>query len=133
MDHRLYFVLGDLLANTLVGAIVGWFCWLLVGTGSNMFLTMMLMMAVGMVLALVLWVPFGILFGAMEVMLPLMMTGMVSGMVVGMWIAMSPLGALPAFLIGGVFGFMTITGIWVVNNQLRGVQRFDAQGGVSRG
>lgn len=56
----------------------------------------------------------------MEVMVPLMTTGMASGMVVGMWVAMTPLTGFASFGLGAVCGFVTITVIWIVNNQLRG-------------
>ncbi len=121
MDQRLYFVLGDLASNTVVGAVIGWVSWLLTGTGGSMLVAMVIMMIVGMIIAFLLWIPLSMLFGAMEVMLPLMLTGMTSGMVVGMWVTMTPLNALSGFLMGGVCGFITITGIWIINNQLRGV------------
>ena len=108
MDSRLYFVLGDLVSNVLVGAVVGWLCVLVVGVGWNMFLTMFLTMAIGMVVGTALWLPLGVLFGAMEVMLPTMFGGMVSGMVIGMWATMEPLGAMEGFVMGGVCGLASI-------------------------
>lgn len=125
MDKRLYFVLGDLASNVLAGAIIGWICGLLVGTGWNMFVAMFVMMAVGMALSLLLWLPASILFGAMEVMVPIMLTGMVSGMVVGMWGAMSPIDAGEAFRIGAISGLACIVAVWILNNQVRGLQPAD--------
>ena len=121
MDNRLFFVLGDLLCNVLVGAVVGWIVSLLVGSGWHMLVAMVLMMAVGMLLAGVLWLPCSVYFGAMEVMVPLMLTGMVSGMVIGMWAAMVPLGGSAAFFVGGVCGLATIVAVWIVNQQIRGL------------
>ena len=77
MDHRLYFVLGDLFANLTTGALVGWLSWLIVDPGWNMWIAMFLMMVISMFVAIILWIPFSVLFGAMEVMVPLMFTGMV--------------------------------------------------------
>ena len=83
MDSRLYFVLGDLASNLLVGALAGWFSALVIGDGWNMWLAMFLAMGLGMLLGLVLFFPLGMAFGAMEVMLPTMFSGMLAGMVVG--------------------------------------------------
>ncbi len=124
MDHRLYFVLGDLAANIVVGAVAGWLCAMLIGVGWNMFVAMILAMVVGMVVATILFFPFAIFFGAMEIMLPAMMTGMVSGMAVGMWAAMETFESLEALRVGAVCGLVSLVFIWVVNNSLRGVKHY---------
>jgi hypothetical protein len=121
MDSRLYFVLGDLASNILVGLVVGWLCCLIVDVGWHMFLTMVLAMFIGMVTGTVLWFPLGRFFGAMEVMLPTMFSGMLSGMVVGMWATMMPLGDFEAAAIGGVCGLISIVIIWILNNSVHGV------------
>ena len=48
MDSRLYFILGDLVSNLLVGAIAGWLAALVIVTGWHMIPAMFLAMAVGM-------------------------------------------------------------------------------------
>lgn len=121
MDKRLFFTLGDLLANTAIGLIVGLASWAIVGPAWNMWLAMFAMMALGMVCGLIFFFPVGLKLGAMEVMVPLMFSGMLSGMVVGMWEPMSPLSAGSAALIGALSGFVGITCIWAVNARLRGV------------
>jgi len=121
MDNRLYFVLGDLLANILVGAVVGWLCAALVSTGWNMWLAMFICMALGMFIALLMWLPLGYFFGAMEVMVPAMLTGMISGMAVGMWGAMHALSAASAIQLGATCGLICIVFIWVFNNSIRGI------------
>ncbi|MBT4518967.1 MAG: hypothetical protein HOC23_03090 [Halieaceae bacterium] len=121
MDSRLYFVLGDLGSNILVGLFVGWLCSLIVATGWNMAFTMILTMIIGMVIGTVLWLPLGILFGAMEVMLPVMFSGMLSGMVVGMWATMAPLEIYQAATAGSVCGLVSIVIVWVMNNSARGI------------
>ena len=128
MDSRLFFVAGDLLANTVTGALVGWVCALVVVTGWNMFLTMFLTMAIGMLVGLVLFFPFGVFFGAMEVMLPVMFTGMVSGMVIGMYCAMMPLGAMAALGWGAACGVACIAVIWTLNALLRGRRTYGVHG-----
>jgi hypothetical protein len=126
MDSRLYFVLGDLASNILVGLVVGWLCALIVGVGWNMFVAMVLAMVIGMVVGTVLWLPLGMLFGAMEVMLPTMFGGMLSGMVVGMCAAMMPLDGIGAAALGGFCGLVSIVIIWVLNNSVRGIRAYQA-------
>jgi hypothetical protein len=124
MDERLYFVLGDLLANTLAGAIIGWLIWLITPYGWNMWLVMVVAMGLGMVVATLLWLPLNICLGAMEVMLPLMLTGMLAGMVLGMHASMAHFGAGQALFEGAVCGLVSIVIIWILNNSLRGPQQF---------
>ncbi|TGD71560.1 hypothetical protein E4634_18110 [Mangrovimicrobium sediminis] len=122
MDNRLYFVLGDLLANLLGGAFIGWLVWLMIPTGWNMWLAMFIAMAVGMLLATFVFIPFSIFLGAMEVMVPLMLTGMVAGMVTGMRGAMGMLDAGGAAFEGAVCGLACIVAVWILNNTIRGPQ-----------
>lgn len=128
MDHRLYFVLGDLIANTAVGALIGSLAALIVGPGWNMFVAMLVLMCVGMLISFILSLLIGILFGAMEIMVPVMLTGMVSGMVVSMWASMAPLSGTSAALIGAVCGFVSVVAVWIVNNAVRGVTKFGPSG-----
>lgn len=124
MDSRLYFVLGDLVSNILVGALAGWLSALVIGVGWNMLLAMFLAMAIGMVVGLVLFFPLGAAFGAMEVMLPTMFSGMLSGMVVGMWAAMHPVGGSDSLLVGAGCGLLGIIVIWALNHAVRGRRVF---------
>ena len=123
MDHRLYFAVGDFLANIAIGAIVGVVSWEIVGPGWNMWLAMLAMMALGNVVGLLFFFPVGIKLGAMETMVPLMLSGEFSGMVVGMTAAMMMLSALEAGLLGAASGLVGILFIWIVNARLRGVTR----------
>lgn len=129
MDTRIYFTLGDLAANITTGVIVALFICLIVGPAWNMMIAMFIAMALGMALALPVSIPFLYFFGAMEVMVPSMLTGMVSGMVVGMWGAMEEVSYASAAVAGGVSGLLTINGVWLANQQLRGLQSEGAQGG----
>ncbi len=128
MDSRLYFVLGDLASNLLVGAMAGWLSALVIGVGWNMWLAMFLAMALGMLVGLVLFFPLGMAFGAMEVMLPTMFGGMLSGMVVGMWAAMHPVSGTVALLVGAGCGLVGINVIWVLNIALRGRRSYAQEG-----
>lgn len=122
MDHRLFFVLGDMLSNIMTGAIVAWACWSLFDSDWNMFVAMVLAMGFGMFLSMLLWLPAGLLFGVMEAMVPMMFTGMVASMIVGMWAAMHPLSLQAAIATGAVSGLLCINIIWILNNHLRGQQ-----------
>lgn len=123
MDHRLFYVVGDFLANVALGVIVGIISWAIVWPGWNMIVAMFVMMAVGMVAGLIFFFPAAIKLGAMEAMVPLMFTGMLSGMVVGMAEAMMPLTAMQAAVLGAASGVVGIGFIWIANNLLRGITR----------
>jgi hypothetical protein len=123
MDHRLFFVAGDFLANLLVGAIVGLVCWAIVSPSWNMWIAMFAMMPVGTVVGLIMFFPIGIKLGAMEVMVPLMFSGELSGMVVGMGAAMAVLTPGQAALLGAASGMAGIFFVWAANTLLRGVTR----------
>lgn len=121
MDHRLYFVFGDLVSNMVAGILVAFCAALLIGTGWNMFVAMIVMMALGMVLCIFLSLGLGILFGAMEIMVPMMLTGMFSGMFGGMWLAMAEVPIPQLVWLGAVTGVLVTCIIWLVNARLRGV------------
>jgi hypothetical protein len=128
LDHRLFFVVGDFLANLAIGAIVGLLAWLIVGPSWNMWIAMFAMMALGMVAGLIFFFPVGMKLGAMEVMIPVMYSGMWAGMFVGMAEAMMPLPLLHAVAIGAACGVAEIVFVWVANSILRGVTREAGEG-----
>jgi hypothetical protein len=128
LDHRLFYVVGDFLANLLLGVIVGVISWAIVGPGWNMIVAMFAMMALGMLLGLVFFFPAAIKLGAMEAMVPLMFTGMLSGMVVGMAGAMMPVPLADALAMGAASGVAGIGFIWVANSMLRGITREAEEG-----
>lgn len=121
MDDRIYFVMGDLLVNLTIGALVGIVSVLVVSNSWNMWLAMFVMMFLGMIVSMIVAYGFLYFFGAMEVMIPAMQTGMWSGMVVGMWEAMIPLTLSQAAVIGGLTGLIVLNVVWIANVALRGV------------
>lgn len=123
MDHRLFYVMGDFLANLVIGVIAGLVAWAIVGPHWNMWAAMFTMMALGMVIGLVIFFPVGIQLGAMEAMIPAMYTGMWAGMVVGMMSAMIPLPMWHAAQMGAACGIAEIIFIWIANTILRGIIR----------
>ena len=120
MDRRLFFAVGDLVANIAAGAAVGLLSQAIVGPGWNMWVAMLVMMAIGMIVGLLLYFPLSIVLGAMEVMVPLMFSGELSGMVVGMVVPMNSLSASGALLLGAASGLAAMLFIWIANAALRG-------------
>lgn len=123
LDHRLFYVVGDFLANLVLGIIVGLISWAIVSPGWNIIVAMFAMMALGMFAGLVFFFPAAIKLGAMEAMVPMMFTGMLSGMVVGMAAAMMPLAMDEAAVLGAASGVVGIGFIWLANSMLRGITR----------
>ena len=120
METRPYFLLGDLLVNTAVGALVGLACAALIGPAWNMWLGMFIGMAIGMALALVLSLGvFAVLFGAMEVMVPAMLTGMIAGMVVGMAAPMTEVSLMTGARWGALLGIACLIVTYAANAVLQ--------------
>ena len=126
MDHRLYFIFGDLVSSSVAGILSALCAALLVGTGWNMFVAMLVMMALAMALCIVLSLALGILFGAMEIMAPMMLSGMFSGMFSGMWLAMTAVPLPQLVWLGLITGLLITAVIWLVNARLRGIDPAEA-------
>jgi hypothetical protein len=117
MEHRPYFLLGDLAASTVTGAVAALATTAVVSPDGNMLLGMLVGMVLGMFLALVLgFTVFFPLFGAMEVMLPSMLTGMVAGMAAGMMPPESLTGAAAA---GASIGLVVLVLTYLANIWIR--------------
>ena len=121
MDHRFYFIFGDLVSNIVAGVLFALGAALLVGPEWNMLAAMIVMMALGMALCIFLSLALGILFGAMEIMVPVMLTGMFSGMFSGMWLAMAEVPVIRLVWLGAITGLLVTCIIWLVNARLRGI------------
>jgi len=115
LETRPYFLVGDLLANVTVGALVGVASAAVFDPGWNMILAMLAGMALGMVLSLPSLLGFVALFGAMEIMVPAMTTGMVAGMVVSMSATMEELPFASAAALGAKSGLGVIVAIYLAN------------------
>ena len=121
MDHRLYFIFGDLLSNIIVGILMAVSATLLISTGWNMFIAMVVMMLLAMVVSLFLSLLLGIVFGAMEIMVPAMFSGMFSGMFSAMLLAMADVPLVQLVWLGAIIGSVVTCIIWLVNAHLRGI------------
>lgn len=84
MERRLYFIIGDLVACAVSGAVGGWLAHAAVPGDLSTFFAMFIGMFLGMTAGMLASFLFGPLFGAMEIMLPASLAGMMAGMVVGM-------------------------------------------------
>ncbi len=115
METRPYFVCGDLLANCVVGAIVGAFTALIFGPGWNMIVAMIAGMAIGMALSLPPALGFGAFFGAMEVIVPVMTTGMVAGMIVSMAAARGEVTSAAGLRLGAGSGLCVLIATYAAN------------------
>ena len=124
MEKRLYFLLGDLLASALTGALAGWWVVDTVDFGLTgmiaMVVAMFMGMAMGMVAGLLMGLLFTPLFGAMEVMIPIMLAGMVVGMVVGMASVGVALSEAVAVGYGALAGVLCLFAVYGVNLYLSG-------------
>ncbi len=122
MDHRLYFIFGDLISNIITGILMAVIPMLFVSTGWNMLIAMIVMMILAMILSLFVSLALGILFGAMEVMVPAMLSGMLSGMFSGMWLSMRDVSFIQLVYSGAIIGLVVVCIVWFINTQIRGVQ-----------
>ena len=123
MGTRLYFLFGDILSNSLLGAAVGALAGFCFSDQWPMLVAMLIGMLASMLLAALFAAGLGILFGAFEVMVPMMLTGMVAGMAVPMRAAMGPLDPLTAAKLGAAIGLLVLAGTYILNAALRGRER----------
>lgn len=122
MSHRFYFLAGDVLANMVCGALVGWAVVGMVPAHWPVVGAMLAAMVLGMLLSMLLQPFFLVFFGAMEVMLPMMLTGMLAGMLVGMRVAMVAVSGTQAAIMGAGVGLVVLLYTYVVNAMVRGEQ-----------
>lgn len=123
MERRPYFLLGDLISNTGVGALVGVVVAFLVGESWPAWLAMVAGMMLGDLVALPAAVGLSALFGAMELMLPVMVSGMLSGMVVGMRAASHPLSTTTAVTWGAALGLVALLATYGLNAYVHATHR----------
>jgi hypothetical protein len=120
MEHRIYFVFGDLLANTAVGALAGaagaWFFGPEWHVAAALAAGMVIGMAVGVTAGLLIFAP---LFGALEVLVPCMLSGSFSCMAS----AMSPASLDQAAARGALIGLACLAVVYVVSAVLHGERK----------
>ena len=132
MERRLYFLLGDLVSNAGVGALVGLAVAVLVGETWFPVLGMVVGMLAGAMVALPAAVVLSVPFGAMELMLPVMLTGMTSGMLLGMLAAIGATSTGSAASLGAVMGLVVLAATYVLNASIRARAETGSRLGASR-
>ena len=119
LARRLYFGVGDLLANPGISALVALMVSVLVANSWHVAPGMVVGMALGIVVAvvgLILLTPF---FGAFEIMLPGMTGAMVTGMIVGMRAAMTPIDPGGEAGLGAVIGLAVLIAVRLLDRKIR--------------
>jgi len=119
VEHRPYFVVGDIATNVLAGALIGGLMAMIFDPGWNMFVAMIVGMALGMALSLPLALLAGAFFGAMEIMLPVMTTGMLAGMVVPMAAAMADHTFADGLWLGVLCGIVVLAATYAANTIIK--------------
>lgn len=123
MERRIYFLLGDVLANTAIGALAGLGAAGIVGAAWNMVLGMVTGMIVGMGVSVLGLLAFCPLFGALEVAVPMMLTGMLAGMGIAMRATLQTMDVGSGAQIGALIGLCVLLGTWLLNARLQGEER----------
>jgi len=118
---RGYFLLGDIMAVTFIGALVAFLVALIVSPAWPMLLALPIGMVAGMFLSLIVgMLLFFRYFGAMEVMMPVMLTGMLVGMIIAMAASMADLSLLAVIVMGALIGFWTLISTYCANYLING-------------
>jgi|GEM_PF-254205 len=120
MEHRIYFIIGDVLACVLAGALGGWLAHSAVAGDLSMLFAMFIGMFLGMVGGMLVGFIMGPFFGAMEIMLPTGFAGMGAGMVVGMQHTMGVIDPTQAAINGAGVGFACLVIIYLLQAHLHG-------------
>lgn len=119
MEHRPYFVVGDVLVSLVVGMLAALGTSALVSRGWIMWLGMLAGLTVGAIVAGVVGgLVFRALFGALEIVIPAMLTGMLTGMVLGTLSCVSAVPPGDAALLGAGCGFLCLAFVYGMNAYL---------------
>ena len=119
IERRPYFLIGDLIASSGTGAVVGLLAGMAIGSGWHGMLGMAVGMVIGMLVGLVLGLTLlQVLFGAMEVMLPATLAGMLAGMWVGMMAARADMSLAQGASTGALIGLGVMIFSYALNAHL---------------
>ncbi len=120
MEHRLYFIFGDLLACAVTGAAAGWLAHAVIPGDWHPLIGMALGMLLGLPVGVVGGILLAPLFGDFEVSLPASLAAMVAGSVVGMLQGMAEIGAGTALWAGALAGLACLAYSYVLQARLHG-------------
>ena len=115
IETRPYFVVGDLIANSALGALVGVCCALVIPQNWPSLVAMMAGMLLGMLIAIPVQLASSLLLGAFETMLPMMLSGMSSGMLVAMMASQKPVPWRDGLTAGALAGLAVVAFTYVMN------------------
>jgi hypothetical protein len=118
-ERRLYFIVGDVLAASVIGGVAGALAAAMVSPAWNMWLAMFAGMILGMAVSTPLSFCFMPFFGAMEIMIPAMASGMFAGMWVAMAAAMRPVSPGLGLRGGMLIGIGVVIATYFINAWLR--------------
>lgn len=122
MEHRLYFLFGDLLATAVTGAAAAWIVQTAMPSGMFLPLAMLVGMVLGMLVGAAFGTLFGPFFGAFEVALPTALAGMMAGMMAPMLKGMAG-GAVAALWTGAITGLACLAFTYILQALMRGEAR----------
>ncbi|NQU58494.1 MAG: hypothetical protein HQ513_14770 [Rhodospirillales bacterium] len=120
MEHRVYFIFGDVLACVVAGAAAGWLVQYVVPGDWFPLVGMMVGMVIGMAVGMLSGFFFSPFFGAFEVMLPASLSGMLAGMVVGMTYSMGENSPADAAISGAGLGLVCLAFTYFLQAKLHG-------------
>lgn len=115
IETRPYFVVGDLIANSALGALVGVCCALVIPQNWPSLVAMMAGMFLGMLIAIPVQLASSLLLGAFETMLPMMLSGMSSGMLVAMMASQKPIPWRDGLTAGALAGLAVVAFTYAMN------------------
>ena len=115
IETRPYFVVGDLIANSALGALVGVCCALVIPQNWSSLVAMMAGMLLGMLIAIPVQLASSLLLGAFETMLPMMLSGMSSGMLVAMVASQGLVPWRDGLATGALAGLAVVAFTYVMN------------------
>jgi hypothetical protein len=123
MAARPYFIIGDIVTNSVAGVAAALGARALVGPDWHALLAVPAGMIAGTLASLPIAFLFMPLFGAFEVMLPALLTGMISGMLVGVLEATRSLSPVEAAGWGALSGIVSIAWVYALTAWVRSRDR----------
>jgi hypothetical protein len=123
MEHRPYFVFGDLIACAITGAAAGWVAYATIPATWNSMIAMMAGMPLGMLVGIVGGILFTPFFGALEIALPTALAGMLAGSATAMLQAISAMTPWAAVWTGGLAGLLCLAVVYALQAAMHGEAR----------
>ncbi len=123
LEHRAYFIFGDVLACAVTGAAAGWLAHAAIPGDWHPLIAMAAGMLLGFLVGAIGGVVFTPLFGALEISLPAGLAGMMAGSVVGMLQAAAEIGPETALWSGALTGLACLAYSYILQARMHGEVR----------